>query len=299
MREREGAVMSRINKREPAEPLLSAYMRAAQQFPLLSREEEHSVAVRHATTGDVEAAHRLVTANLRIVVKIAHEYRRAHQNILDLIQEGNLGLLKAVKKYDPHRGVKLASYAAWWIRAYILKFIVTNWRLVKVGTTAAQRKLFFNLRKEKEQLEQQGFVAETELLAERLGVTVAEVDEMSMRMNYGDVSLDTPIGRDGAGDATHLDMLESPSAAEPDAAVENAEFRALLRAKLAAFGACLRGREATLFHGRLYAESPLTLQEIGERYSISRERARQLEKRLIERLRSYLSRELGAAVGEE
>src|SRR5262249_40123220 len=145
------------------------------RFPLLSREQEHTLAVEYYERRDVVAARKLVEANLRLVVKIAHEYRRAHRTLLDLIQEGNVGLMQAVKKYDPYRGVKLSSYAAWWIRAYILKFILNNWRLVKIGTTQAQRKLFFNLRKEREKLEKEGFVPDTKLLAERLHVTEQEV----------------------------------------------------------------------------------------------------------------------------
>src|SRR5205807_1615737 len=147
---------------------LQLYIQDIRRYPLLSREEEHALAKKFVDTGDLEAARRLVTANLRLVVKIAHEYRRAHRNLLDLIQEGNVGLVQAVKKYDPYRGVKLSSYAAWWIRAYMLKFILANWRLVKIGTTQAQRKLFFNLKKEKDKLEQLGFDSSPKALAEAL-----------------------------------------------------------------------------------------------------------------------------------
>ncbi len=275
---------------------LTQYMNEIRRYPLLSREEEHELAVNFAKTGDVQAARRLITANLRLVVKIAHEYRRAHRNLLDLVQEGNLGLLQAVQKYDPYRGVKLSSYAAWWIRAYILKFILNNWRLVKIGTTQAQRKLFFNLRKEKDKLEQLGFAPEAKLLAERLDVSEAEVDEMERRLGSGELSLDAPLGRDDDSGQTHLDMLESPGTERPDVAAEGDEFRRLLRSKLEAFEKTLRGREQTIFHERLHAENPLTLQEIGDRYNISRERARQLEKRLTTKLRDYLRAELGDAV---
>jgi RNA polymerase sigma-32 factor len=275
---------------------LTQYMNEIRRYPLLSREEEHELAVKYAQTGDVNVARRLITANLRLVVKIAHEYRRAHRNLLDLVQEGNVGLMQAVKKYDPYRGVKLSSYAAWWIRAYILKFILNNWRLVKIGTTQAQRKLFFNLRKEKEKLEKLGVVPEAKLLAERLDVTENEVNEMERRLGSGELSLDAPLGRDDEGGSTHLDMLESAGEQRPDVAAEGDEFRALLRQKLEAFEKTLRGREQTIFHERLHAESPLTLQEIGERYNISRERARQLEKRLTGKLRDYLRAELGDAV---
>src|SRR5258708_15504744 len=160
--------------------------------PLLSREEEHELAVKFARTRDPELAWRLVTANLRLVVKIAHEYRRAAFSLLDLIQEGNVGLMHAVQKYDPFRGVKLSSYAAWWIRAYILRYLMDNWRMVKLGTTQAQRKLFFNLRKEQERLLGQGFEAQPALLAEKLEVSEQDVREMDQRLGNDEVSLHPP-----------------------------------------------------------------------------------------------------------
>lgn len=277
---------------------LTVYMAEIRRYPLLTREEEHELAVRFAETQDPKIARRLITANLRLVVKIAHEYRRAYRNLLDLVQEGNLGLLQAVQKYDPHRGVKLSSYSAWWIRAYMLKFILNNWRLVKIGTTQAQRKLFFNLTKEREKLEAAGFVPTTKLLAERLSVPEQEVAEMQLRLAASEASLDAPIGSgdDDGGKRTHLDMLESSNASRPDMTTESEEFRALLRQKLEAFESTLKGREQTLFHDRLMADQPLTLQEVGERYGISRERARQIEARLLSRLKQYLKKELGDAV---
>jgi RNA polymerase sigma-32 factor len=277
---------------------LTVYMAEIRRYPLLTREEEHELAVRFAETQDPKIARRLITANLRLVVKIAHEYRRAYRNLLDLVQEGNLGLLQAVQKYDPHRGVKLSSYSAWWIRAYMLKFILNNWRLVKIGTTQAQRKLFFNLTKEREKLEAAGFAPTTKLLAERMSVPEQEVAEMQLRLAASDASLDAPIGSgdDESGKRTHLDMLESANSSRPDVTAESDEFRALLRQKLETFEATLKGREQTLFHDRLMADQPLTLQEVGERYGISRERARQIEARLLGRLKQYLKKELGDAV---
>lgn len=280
-----------VARRDP----LSLYVQEIRRIPLLSREDEHELAVKFRDTGDVEVAKQLVAANLRLVVKIAHEYRRAYRNLLDLVQEGNLGLLQAVKKYDPDRGVKLSSYAAWWIRAYILKFILNNWRLVKIGTTQAQRKLFFNLRKEKEKLEALGFAPEHRLLAERLDVSEDDVREMEQRLDSADLSLDVPIARDDEGGRTRLDALPSGDV-RPDVQVENEEFRTVLRAKLEAFATTLEGREAALFRQRWLTDSPLTLQEIGTQFGISRERARQLERRLLDRLRTYLEAELGTAV---
>jgi RNA polymerase sigma-32 factor len=276
---------------------LQLYIQDIRRYPLLTREEEHELAVSFAKSGDVEAARRLVTSNLRLVVKIAHEYRRAHRNLLDLIQEGNVGLVQAVKKYDPYRGVKLSSYAAWWIRAYMLKFILNNWRLVKIGTTQAQRKLFFNLKKEKDKLEQAGFDTSSKALAEALDVPEREVIDMERRLGQGEMSLDAPLGRDDEGGGrSHLEMLESAGETRPDVRAEGDEFRSLLRAKLEKFSETLRGRELTIFQERLLTDSPKTLQEIGELYGISRERARQLEKRLTTKLKSYLQAELGDAV---
>jgi RNA polymerase sigma-32 factor len=283
----------RLVKRDP----LTAYIQETRRYPLLSREEEHDLAVRLVEEEDAGAARRLIEANLRLVVKIAYEYRRAHRNLLDLIQEGNIGLMQAVRKYDPYRGVKLSSYAAWWIRAYILKFILNNWRLVKIGTTQAQRKLFFNLRKEKERLEQLGFAPEPALLAERLDVRERDVIEMETRMGSPEASFDAPLSSpDGEGSRTRHDLVAGEEGERPDVRVEKSEFHKLLRDKLEAFAATLKGREETIFRERWLTDSPLTLQQIGDRYGVSRERARQLEKRMLTRLRKFLEEEFGTAV---
>ncbi len=287
-----GRRQSSLVKTDP----LTAYMQEIRRYPLLSREEEHELAVKFAKTRDPKIAKRLITSNLRLVVKLAHEYRRAYRNLLDLVQEGNLGLLQAVQKYDPYRGVKLSSYAAWWIRAYMLKFILNNWRLVKIGTTQAQRKLFFNLNKEREKLEDSGFAPTNKQIADRLSVPEREVADMQMRLGSGEMSLDAPVGREDEGGRTHVDMLESSGDLRPDVTTEGREFQALLHNKLKDFEQTLKGREQTLFRDRLIADQPLTLQEVGERYDISRERARQIEARLLQRLKVFLKRELGDAV---
>jgi RNA polymerase sigma-32 factor len=204
--------------------------------------------------------------------------------------------VQAVKKYDPYRGVKLSSYAAWWIRAYMLKFILANWRLVKIGTTQTQRKLFFNLKKEKEKLEKLGFDASPRAIAKALDVPEQDVVEMERRLGQGEMSLDAPVAADDAFGRTRMDLLETPNEARPDTLAEGTEFRDLLREKLAAFDKTLKGREQTIFRERLMTDAPKTLQEIGEHYGISRERARQLEKRLTLKLRDYLRAELGDAV---
>jgi len=284
-----------LARRDP----LAAYMRETRRYPLLTPEEEHALAVKLVEHGDTGAARKLIEANLRLVVKIAYEYRRAHRNLLDLVQEGNIGLIQAVGKFDPYRGVKLSSYAAFWIRAYILKFILNNWRLVKIGTTQAQRKLFFNLRKEREKLEQLGFQPTTALLAEKLDVAEKEIIEMERRLAAPEASLDAPLGDSEDGGArTRLDYLPSDED-RPDHAVAQSEFAQLLKRKLEAFARTLEGREQTIFRERWLTDEPLTLQEIGDRYQVSRERARQLEKRMLDLLKKYLEAEIGSAVDIE
>jgi RNA polymerase sigma-32 factor len=275
---------------------IGAYLHELRRYPLMTREEEHEVAVRYAQTAEQALAARLITANLRLVVKIAQEYRRAHRNILDLIQEGNIGLIHAVQKYDPYRGVKLSSYASWWIRAYILKFILANWRLVKVGTTQAQRKLFFNLRKEREKLEKQGFQVEAKHLAAALDVTEQEVIEMERRLNAAETSLDAPMRSDDQGDRTQGDFVRAAPSSRPDLQVEAGEFGSILKDKLHAFGATLRDRDLEIFRDRLLNDEPATLVQIAERFGVTRERVRQIEERLKKRLRQYLLSELGDGV---
>ncbi len=274
---------------------LQAYMREVQAHPLLSPEEEHSLAVRYNTEEDLDAAARLVTANLRLVVKIAYEYRRAYRNMMDLIQEGNMGLMQAVKKFDPYRGVKLSSYAAWWIRAYMLRYILNNWRLVKIGTTQAQRKLFFNLSKEKARLTAMGIEPTTAEIAKRLEVEEKEVIEMDRRLARGDASLDAPMGDSDGRPTTRMDLLPTTTVG-PDACVEGAELQEMVRERLDVFRTTLEGKELIIFDRRLVAEDPVTLQDLGDDFGISRERVRQLEARLIGKLREFLTASLGDAV---
>jgi len=276
---------------------LAAYMRDVQRYPLLTPEEEHTLAVTYAQTGDVKAAARLVTANLRLVVKIAYDYRRAYRNLLDLVQEGNIGLMQAVKKYDPYKGVKLSSYAAWWIRAYILRFILNNWRLVKIGTTQAQRKLFFNLSKEKARLSALGIEPTAETIAKRLDVTTEEVEMMDRRLSGHDVSLDTPTGSDGEAGPARVELLPS-SIGRSDDFLADAEVRGMLHEKIVEFGARLTGKEEIIFRERILAEEPQTLQQLGDAFGVSRERVRQLEQRLQQKLERFLREQLGDEVLE-
>ena len=274
---------------------LQAYMRDVQRYKLLTPHEEHETAVKYFEHQDVDAAARLVTANLRLVVKIAYDYRRAHKNISDLIQEGSIGLMQAVKKFDPYKGVKLSTYAAWWIRAYILRFILNDARLVKVGTTQAQRKLFFNLRKEKARLSALGIEPTPEAIARRLQVPEEEVIQMDRRLSAGDMSLDAPMRAHEGSSQPRVDFL--PGQFEPvDAALANAEVGDMVHAKIAAFGRTLKGKDAQIFHQRMLTDEPRTLQELGDEFGVSRERVRQLEKRLQMKLKQYLEGELGQGV---
>lgn len=267
---------------------LQRYLAEIRRIPLLTREEEHELAVRWHEQGDRAAAVRLVTANLRLVVMIAREYQRAAHNLLDLIQEGNVGLLEAVRNFDPYRGVRFPSYAVWWIRAYIIRYVMNNWRMVKLGTTQAQRKLFFNLQKERERLEREGFTAEPRLIAQRLGVKEREVVEMTQRLGSRDVSVNAPV--DDGEDATLLDFL--PSSAQTAESVADEEYHRLIRAKAADFKKTLGGKDLVIYERRLEAlmrdEEPPTLQEIGDEYGITRERVRQIEARLKRKLGQYL-----------
>ncbi len=269
---------------------LQLYLSQISRYPLLSPEEEHELAVRYYETGDREAAYTLVTSNLRLVVKTALEFQRAWMNnLLDLIQEGNLGLMQAVKKFNPYKGIRLTSYASFWIKAYILKFILDNWRLVKIGKTQAERKLFYNLYKEKERLHHLGYDPGPKLIADKLNVSEKDVIQMDQRLGSWEVSLEKPLREDSS--STARDLLPAPT--EPmDDVLANEELRALVSAKLKAFGQGLSKRERIIFNERLLAEKPKTLQELGEAFGITKERTRQLENRLLKKLKQYLAQEI-------
>jgi RNA polymerase sigma-32 factor len=275
---------------------MAAYLREVQRHPLLAPEKTQELAVKFVQSQDPAIAAQLVTANLRLVVKIAYEYWRAYKNIMDLVQEGNIGLMQAVKRYDPYRGVKLSSYAAWWIRAYILRFILNNWRLVKLGTTQAQRKLFFNLRKKRAELVALGIEPTDAEVAKRLNVPESDVTEMDVRLTSSEKSLDAPVGDAEGRSVAKVDMVPSLTDG-PEALMAAGELQALLKDKLAQFRTTLSGKnkELAIFDERLVADDPLTLQELGDRFGISRERVRQLEQRLTGRLREYLKAEIGGA----
>jgi RNA polymerase sigma-32 factor len=268
----------------PFDPL-QRYLTEIRRFPLLNREDEHELAVRYKEYGDVEAAYKLVTSNLRLVVMIAREYQKAFKNLLDLIQEGNMGLMEAVKNFDPYRGVRFPSYAVWWIRAYMIRYIMNDWRMVKIGTTQAQRKLFFNLQKEKEKIEAEGLTPGPKLLAQRLNVKEDEVVEMEQRLAGRDLSVDVPIGDDE--EATLLSFLQDTKKT-PEEEFAETQYRELLRDKMEQFAKSLKDKELVIYRERLLNDDPLTLREIGEKYGISRERVRQIEERVKKKLKTYL-----------
>ena len=270
---------------------LRLYLREVGRFPMLKPEEELELARRVREYGDKEAAFRLVSSHLRLVVSIAMDFqRRWMQNVLDLIQEGNVGLVRAVDKFDPEKGIKFSYYAAFWIRAYILKFIMDNWRMVKIGTTQAQRKLFYNLNRERQQLIAQGFDPDVSVLAERLGVEESQIVEMQQRMDSPDTSLDAPLG-DETGSATRSDYLPAlgPGVEESFAGREIAD---LLHEHLREILPTLSEKEKYILEHRLLTDDPVTLREIGERYNVTRERVRQLEARLLQKLKTHFSREI-------
>jgi RNA polymerase sigma-32 factor len=269
-----------------ARDALARYMAELRHHAPISREEEHALALRWREHGDLEAARRLVLSNLRLVVKIALEYRRSWTQLLDLVQEGNVGLLQAVQRFDPAQGVKLASYAAYWIRAYILKYLIDNIRMVRLGSSRAERKLFFRLNREKRELERQGFEVEPRLLAERLDVSERDVEQMEQRLAEGDLSLDAPLHA-GEPDRTFGDTVGGGGASVEER-VGDEELRSVFLAHVKEFAEGLDERERRIVAARILAEEPLTLQEIGDEFGVTRERVRQLEARLVARLREYL-----------
>ncbi|WGL61362.1 RNA polymerase factor sigma-32 [Pigmentibacter sp. JX0631] len=264
---------------------LQKYLAELRKYSLMTREEEREVAIKAYEEHDIESRNKLVTSNLRLVVKIAMEYRRAYSQILDLIQEGNAGLVQAVNRFNPYRGVKLSTYSAWWIRAYILKFLMDNKSLVRMGTTDAQRKLFFRLRGEAEKLYALTQKFDANLLAEKIGVQPQDVVEMQQRLTKNDVSLDSPVGDDS--DTRQVDLLFSDSE-EADISYEREQLLKILRKEVAFIEKELNERDAFIFHNRIMSDDPITLQDVGDKYGITRERARQLEARVIKKIKDRI-----------
>ena len=276
----------------PSDPL-QIYLSKIARFSLLSPEEEKLLTKRYFKSKDPKAAYELTVRNLRLVVKIAMEYRRAWSNVLDLIQEGNIGLMTAIQRFDPYRQTKLSTYASWWIRAYILKFIMSNWRLIKIGNTQAERKLFYNLRKEQERLLSEGFVPGPKLLAERLDVKESDVIEMSKRLGSSELSLDRPHNYQKSGG----DDREGPTlgdaipleAVSVDEALAKDQLKNLVHEATEEFRKQLKRREILLLEKRILSDEPVTLQEIGDEWGVSRERVRQIEARLMDKFKTFFA----------
>ena len=270
---------------------LQRYLKEVSRYDLLTREEEINLGRRIQEEGDEEAVYTMVTSNLRLVVKIALEFQRVWmQNLLDLIQEGNIGLMHAVQKFDPLKNVRFSYYASFWIKAYILKFIMDNWRLVKVGTTQNQRKLFFKLKKEKQRLIDQGFEPRPKLLADRLGVPQKDVINMEQRLSSWDVSMDEPVNDDST--TQKGDLLDLDDSQPVEEIIGDKELNVLVQDHLEEFKKTLNKREIEILEDRIFTDEPVTLQDIGERYQISRERVRQLEANIIKKMKSYFQKKI-------
>jgi RNA polymerase sigma-32 factor len=270
----------------PFDPLRK-YLSEVSRYPVLSKDEEFRVAKRIYEKKDKEAAQKLVMSNLKLVVKIALEYYSTYINILDLIQEGNVGLLHAVKKYNPYKGTKFSTYSSFWIRAYILKYIMDSWSLVKIGTTQSQRKLFYRLNKEKQKLEALGIFPAPKLLASTLDVKEEEVEDMQKRLAYADVSMETPIHDES--DDTIMDMMRSDENVEE--IVAEKEKDKIIVSRVKEFKKTLNEKELYVFEHRILSEEPITLQEIGAHFNVSRERARQIENKVVKKFKERFKAE--------
>jgi RNA polymerase sigma-32 factor len=281
-------VLATVPRREVAtlDPLY-IYLQEIKKFKPLELDEEFDLARRYRDEKEEQAAFILITSNLRLVVKIAMDFqRRWMKNVLDLIQEGNVGLMKAVQKFDPDKGIKFSYYASFWIKAYILKFIMDNWRMVKIGTTQAQRKLFYNLSKERQRLQAQGFDPSTSTLAGNLQVSEADIVEMGQRLGQHDVSLDMKIGDDSS--FTPMDFIPALEAGIEEQMAAD-EISVLIHDNIDAIRADLNEKELDILEQRLLADTPVTLREIGDKYGITRERVRQIEAHLLQKIKAQMS----------
>ncbi|HIE65743.1 MAG: RNA polymerase factor sigma-32 [Nitrospira sp.] len=273
---------------------LQRYLAEVRRYPFLSREEEHALSIRFREKGDLDAVTQLILSHLRLAVSIAMEYRNLPFNVMDLIQEGNVGLMHAVKKFDPYKKVRVSTYATWWIRAYILKYILQNWRLVRIGTTETQRKLFFRLSKERERLEKLGVEAGPKLLASRLDVKEKDVIEMSQRLRGHELSLDAPAS--ALADEPLSNVLPSQEPRVDDALADK-QLTLLFRSKLEEFSKILKPREVAILSERILAEKPKTLETFASKLQISKERVRQIEENIKKKLKKFMREEIGESSG--
>jgi len=263
---------------------ISSYLAEIRRYPLLTKEQEYELAIKYQNTKDPAIAHVLVTSNLRFVVKVAAEYSKFGAKLIDLVQEGNVGLMHAVREFNPYKGVKLITYAVWWIRGYIREYLLKQHSMVKIGTTQAQRKLFYNLAKEKKALEAEGLSVTPELISERLDVPLKDVHTMEKRMSGGDISLDQPV--DDATKSTLMDLQTSDAKMSIDDQLSLLEQLDILKRNIEKVKKDLNKREIYLLENRLLSDNPMTLQEVGDKYNITREAVRQMESRLIVKIRN-------------
>ncbi|WP_316978726.1 RNA polymerase sigma factor RpoH [Shumkonia mesophila] len=279
----------------PSENGVARYLREIWRFPVLTAEEEYMLALRWREHGDVDAAHKLVTSHLRLVAKIAMKYRGYGLPVADLLSEGNIGLMKAVKKFEPERGFRLATYAIWWIKAAMTEYVLRSWSLVRMGTMAAQKKMFFNLRRLKSRLEilDNGDISvdDARALAERLNVSEEEIVDMNRRISSRDASLNTPLGEEEGMEFQDTLVDDSPS---PEAIAIRGDEASRRRRLLVDALKTLNERERHIFVERRLKEDPVTLEELGQHYGISRERVRQLEARAFEKIQDLVRVNAGA-----
>lgn len=268
---------------------LTMYLNELRKYPLLSKEEELKIAHRYFETKDPEAAQKLVQSNLRFVVKIAAEYAKFSSRMIDLIQEGNVGLMHAVKEYNPNKGARLITYAVWWIRGYIQEYLMRQFSMVRIGTTANQRKLFYQLQKQKQDLEKMMSPEALTELSLKLGIPEDEIAEMSKRLSGRDVSLDKPVGNDSDDSVSLGSLLKKDDGGLPlDERMALEEQILILKEAVEKIHDSLNEKEKILLSERILNEEPLTLQEIGEKYGISREAVRQNEARLIQKIKTAM-----------
>jgi RNA polymerase sigma-32 factor len=278
------AVSTALTPLSSSDPV-ALYLNEIKRYPLLTREQEQDLARRYHESRDPKAAEALVTSNLRFVVKVAAEYTKFGAKLIDLIQEGNVGLMHAVRDFNPYKGTRLITYAVWWIRGYIQEYLMRQYSLVRIGTTQTQRRLFYRLQKERDELERSGVVPDSALLSTRLGVTKDEVEEMQQRLGGRDLSLSQPAGEDSSW--TPLD--QTASADEPlDEQLGRQQLLDLLGEQISKLRPTLNEKELYLLENRLLSDEPLTLQEIGEQQGVTREAVRQTEARLIGKIRKLL-----------
>lgn len=273
---------------------LRRYLVEIRKYPYLSREEEKAFALQLHEQGDLQAATQLILSHLRLAAAIAMEYKHLPFETLDLIQEGNIGLMQGIKKFDPYKNIRVATYVSWWIRAYVLKYILNNWRLVKIGTTEGERKLFFQLSRQKAHLERMGYEASPKLLADQLQVKETEVISMAQRLGSQELSLDQPLGHESE---ETLGQVIATDAIGVDEQLADLEFRQLFQSALDAFSKTLNPRDQDLLAERILAEEPKTLEALGTKYKISKERVRQLEANLMKKLKKYIESRLKPEAG--